>query len=1576
MLYFRRFKNLRLTCFAFSLWLSVLAISSTPSFLYAAPGDILFSDDFERAELGADWTVAPIGGGDAGIGTHTASSGTSSMYSRWDEVTVTSNTFDLSARPAASLRFWLRIGDDAFSEDPEATGAEDLLVEYLNNSGTWLPLIRYQAGVSPGQIFTPNLRLPADAFHAGFQFRFHQAGGDGEDWDYYHIDDVILTEAVPISPIIGGFCDDFESGLANWQVLYTGIGDAGIGTQTFNSAGNSLFLRWGPVTVESNPLDFRSETGVTVNFWLQRGDDAFSEAPDTGENFVVEYLNDAGTWILLETFDGGGTPGEIFSRSYTLGADALHAGLKVRFRLLAGSNADWDYWHLDDFCVTPIPPPATMDLRLDECAWSGTSADVLDSSGNNLHGTAIGSLSPLDIAGENGGMCMAANLTGGPYIEVPDNALLDISDNLTIMAWVKPNAIPASGLKTILSKDENYEFHIDSNGHIYWWWNDAGGTDHTLTSSATLNAGTWYHVAIRFSGGTATIFINGQPDVIATGYPASLGTNGDPLQIGADQGVSGREFEGVIDEILIFASALSSSQINLIYTNESTDLDYDATPRSCATCATALAYYQLDELAWGVVMDSSGNGNDAAVTGTVTPNDSAPALPGSPGTCAYAEINLNTSDNTHDAIDTGLDVNDDIGNAGTISFWYKSNEPWDGKNGDRQLFDASMANWFPLWGKYFFLVLRDNSKIRFGLKDSNNNGFTMDTGNNNYGVDEWVHIAVSWDLGTDEMHIYLNGNLQASQNISSTGSLGDLDTLYVGDNRSTYLRSGSSGNSANGAVDEIRIYNSAQDQAAIQTDMNATHPCTGTGPDHYAISHSGLGVTCEAEPVTITAHDSLHNPVSPGTTITISTTQVADGWGLQSGTLANFVDLGGGRAEYTFAGGESSVVLLMTRLTPAVINTDITDGSSTSERSGSATVLEDLPLDFRDAAFRFYADGVASNIGTQIAGRESNLAPGSQTLTLRTVQTNTDTGACEPRLVGSQSIEMAFECVDPATCKTANGVTITGIDSGGGAITNSAISDNPQGSVTSYTTGTLEFNATGMATFIMRYSDAGQIGLHIRKDIAAQPPEPAITLIGNSNTFTVMPAGLCVESPDANSDCLAIDRDGDSDVDDDDYALCSVFTPAGQNFNFTVRAVAWEAAGETNTDFCTGNNVTPNFQLNNIAIANNVVAPMSGSKGTISINGFDMVDADNGQNTMNQSVSEVGVFSYTATAPAYFGETIATSTSANIGRFTPTRLNLAANIPAFAPFCSSAGVDFVYLGQEFGFSTDPIFTISALNTSDNPVNNYAGSFLKLSNSAANRSYTNNVLTTVATLSRTTDGGNAVLEGNDDYNGSFTLAVSGDRLTYAKPVVPEMFFLPLIHLVLAPTDITDSDNICYDPDTDGICNSFQISDITSTAFQGWGRLIMQNNYGPATENLSLPLFTEYFDGTNFVPNIYDICSQVTLSFSNYTDNLNPGDTCVEDTGSPGVSGFGCAIAGLAAEQFSEPPTAGDFNLHFHAPGIGDEGSVRVTVTEESGGSWLQFDWDGDGAHDNDPSATATFGIYRGNDRIINWREIIQ
>jgi len=332
---------------------AILCLIFLPKILFAAPGDVLFSDNFERTNLTPNWTSNVTAA--SGISNATANSATRSMYTRNQAVTLTSSIIDLTV-PGADISYWVRRGADAFSEDPDPN--EDFIIEFLDSVGTWITVVTYLGDGSPGEVFTSTVSLPFTALHANFQLRVRQTGGSGVDWDYWHIDDILITEtAASRPPLTLGSCDDFEQGMSNWNIV-SGGGNAGISTATSQSPNSSMFTNSGTVTVSSNDIDTANVQFSGISMWIRRGSDAFSEDPDNGEDFVVEYLDNTLNWVQLETFSGNGSPGEIFSRTYNLPASAQHARFQIRFRQLAGNNGLWDYWHVDDVCIegsTPFP---------------------------------------------------------------------------------------------------------------------------------------------------------------------------------------------------------------------------------------------------------------------------------------------------------------------------------------------------------------------------------------------------------------------------------------------------------------------------------------------------------------------------------------------------------------------------------------------------------------------------------------------------------------------------------------------------------------------------------------------------------------------------------------------------------------------------------------------------------------------------------------------------------------------------------------------------------------------------------------------------------------------------------------------------------------------------------------------------------------------------------------------------------------------------------------------------------------------------------------------------------------------
>lgn len=350
----------------------------------AAPGDILLSDDFDDgaacSTLSPLWTVSDTNL--SATSTQTSNSGNCSAFTRGDVVTMTGPVIDLSGVAGATLTAWLRQGLDTFSEDVDA--GEDFVFEYLDASATWVAISTLFGADPNGEITNVSLDLPVAALHAGFRLRFRQTGGSGGPpanggigYDYWHIDDVVLTEtgsSPPPPPPSGmgvGLCERFESGFGNWTT--TNGSRSGINGDTFQSASNSMFLRRNTVT--STSIAFDSDELGEIEVWVRRGSDVFSENPEAGEDLTLQYFNASGTWVTLETFPGNGTQGEVFARTYTMDESAWHAAFQVRATLSSGSGTDFDYWHVDDFCFNRAEPDFTVSkaVTIEQDPINGTS---------------------------------------------------------------------------------------------------------------------------------------------------------------------------------------------------------------------------------------------------------------------------------------------------------------------------------------------------------------------------------------------------------------------------------------------------------------------------------------------------------------------------------------------------------------------------------------------------------------------------------------------------------------------------------------------------------------------------------------------------------------------------------------------------------------------------------------------------------------------------------------------------------------------------------------------------------------------------------------------------------------------------------------------------------------------------------------------------------------------------------------------------------------------------------------------------------------------------------------------------
>ncbi|MFT4729224.1 MAG: putative repeat protein (TIGR01451 family) [Granulosicoccus sp.] len=313
----------------------------------AVPGTIHYSDNFERASLGPTWVASSPA--ISGISSQAANSPTRSMFTSESAQSLTTTDIDLSGLPGAALTLWVRRGADAFSEDPD--NGENLVIEYKDTGGSFVIAETLLGAGTPGEVINIDFSIPLAELHSGFQLRIRQTGGSGSNFDFWHIDDIIITET-DVEFFSPDFCDDFERATLGDDWSATAVANSGISTQTANTPTRSMFSRAQAQSLTSRFINLSSTSNGNLSMWIRRGDDAFSENPDGGEDLVIEYRNNGGGYTVLQTLPGNGTPGEVSNLVFALPADAFHGGFQIRFRQIAASNGNFDYWHMDDVCIT------------------------------------------------------------------------------------------------------------------------------------------------------------------------------------------------------------------------------------------------------------------------------------------------------------------------------------------------------------------------------------------------------------------------------------------------------------------------------------------------------------------------------------------------------------------------------------------------------------------------------------------------------------------------------------------------------------------------------------------------------------------------------------------------------------------------------------------------------------------------------------------------------------------------------------------------------------------------------------------------------------------------------------------------------------------------------------------------------------------------------------------------------------------------------------------------------------------------------------------------------------------------
>lgn len=185
-------------------------------------------------------------------------------------------------------------------------------------------------------------------------------------------------------------------------------------------------------------------------------------------------------------------------------------------------------------------------------AYYSFDGNANDTSGNGYDGTVFGATLTSGYSGQ------AYDFNGsGAYIYAPVNINAGTLPEMTMGAWVKADS--ATPVTQVISHDDggyDRSLGIDSRGGSTGW---SAFTGSGVLGGVSINLNEWTFIAASYDqvNGLVKLYVDGN-EVSTGGY---VGGGWNYIRIGSNPSY-GEYFDGVIDEVFIFDSYLTKSQLD------------------------------------------------------------------------------------------------------------------------------------------------------------------------------------------------------------------------------------------------------------------------------------------------------------------------------------------------------------------------------------------------------------------------------------------------------------------------------------------------------------------------------------------------------------------------------------------------------------------------------------------------------------------------------------------------------------------------------------------------------------------------------------------------------------------------------------------------------------------------------------------------------------------------------------------------------------------------------------------------------------------------------------------------------
>jgi len=371
------------------------------------------------------------------------------------------------------------------------------------------------------------------------------------------------------------------------------------------------------------------------------------------------------------------------------------------------------------------------------------------------------------------------------YFIMPQGLLT--SQDFSLSIWFK-GGVNTGGQQLIAGNGNFWNFGLTKingaglNTDIAFW----NGSSWVSLTNGSTGDNQWHNLVVTFedTANNLKAYYDGNLTFNGT-YNVS---NSDSITGIGYNSTYGRYWEGLIDEIGIWTSELSQSDVNTIYGT--------GAPSSIASLNPLINFRMGENATWnGATWTMTSVGTDTRIARSINMVE-ANRTTDVPTASSFANTKSILLDGVDDFVDCGQVTQIQNTNELSVSCWFNYKTLTSSVNGivSKDSTSRSNGNWY---------ISTQNATIRFLLKTANGQD-ALNSGT--ISLNSWNNLLCVWNGST--MKIYINGTLNNSISLSNaTGTLG-LNTTDVKIGRR--LVGSINDGFFNGGVDEVAVWNSDQ----------------------------------------------------------------------------------------------------------------------------------------------------------------------------------------------------------------------------------------------------------------------------------------------------------------------------------------------------------------------------------------------------------------------------------------------------------------------------------------------------------------------------------------------------------------------------------------------------------------------------------------------------------------------------------------------------------------------------------------------------------------------------------------------